>query len=88
MKESSYLFVPCWCVTQLPYFLLYKKFDAQFDKLHSDSTQPLLGASVCHSTQHFAHPLLETCSTQTKGTWWSVAHAQGELVLGMTRRDL
>jgi hypothetical protein len=42
-------------VTHLPYFLLYKKFDGRFDNLHSDSTQLLLCASVCHSIRCFAH---------------------------------
>ena len=59
--------VPCRYDTQLPYCLLHKKSDARFEKLHSDSTRPLLCASVCQFILRFVHPRLETRSTQTKG---------------------
>ena len=41
--------------------------------LHSDPTQPLLCASVCQFIRRFAHPRLETRSTQTKGPRGSAA---------------
>jgi hypothetical protein len=42
--------------------------------IHSDSTQPLLCASVCQFIRRFAHPRLETRSTQTKGPRGSAAY--------------
>ena len=41
--------------------------------LHSDTTQPLLCASVYQFIRRFAHPRLETRSTKTKGPRESVA---------------
>jgi hypothetical protein len=64
--------VPCWCVTQLPYFLLYKKFDARFDKLHSDSTQSLMLVCLSFPLTR-CPPVPETCSMQTKGSRGSAA---------------
>lgn len=42
--------------------------------IHSDSTQPLLCASVCQFILSFVHLRLETRSTQTQGPGGSAAY--------------
>ena len=72
------VYIPMFCVTvtQRMYltwflvFLLYKKFDAQLDKLHSDSTQsPVLCLSVIHSPT--------SCPPVTRGPFYTDRDQEG-----------
>ena len=54
-------------------------------RLHSDSTQPLLCATVCHFNPTLCPPAQETRSMQTQGPRGSVAHFRfTKLLCGFT----